>query len=260
MLLGTTTTLYKIYFYAVAGIRKESGSTSIGFVILIIETFVTFLMMLAIMMLMRSMMGSAGSIRGPFGFYVFIGVSLFMMHVKMLGSVFSKPPKDSMSAVLAISQSVKILGDILNTVYMMTIVNILFYAILVAYYQSTVIDNWTGFLICYFGNILWVCCIGIWSLALRGLWRWGATKLLMLYRRAAIITSGKMIPGNYIWISGRFGGLFLINPLFHYIDQARGFAFQHYNPYVSSLSFPIQATAIGLCVGVIGYAIFKDKM
>lgn len=41
------------------------------------------------------------------------------------------------------------------------------------------------------------------------------------------------------------------NPLFHIIDQARGFAFLNYNPWFSNLTYPALATFILLVVGLL---------
>ena len=45
--------------------------------------------------------------------------------------------------------------------------------------------------------------------------------------------------------------MFSWNPLFHCIDQARGFAFVNYNPHKSSLMYPIVFTLVFLAVGLL---------
>jgi len=44
--------------------------------------------------------------------------------------------------------------------------------------------------------------------------------------------------------------LFDWNPLFHTIDQARGFIFLHYNPHFSSVSYPLYLTAALIMIGL----------
>jgi ABC-type polysaccharide/polyol phosphate export permease len=39
--------------------------------------------------------------------------------------------------------------------------------------------------------------------------------------------------------AGLHAALFIWNPLFHIIDQARGFVFINYNPHYTSISYPI---------------------
>lgn len=45
--------------------------------------------------------------------------------------------------------------------------------------------------------------------------------------------------------------LFDWNPLFHIIDQARGFAFINYNPRNSNLDYPITLTIVFFVLGLI---------
>jgi len=40
------------------------------------------------------------------------------------------------------------------------------------------------------------------------------------------------------------------NPLFHAIDQARGYVFINYNPHYSSISYPMQVSIVLIMVGL----------
>jgi ABC-type polysaccharide/polyol phosphate export permease len=42
------------------------------------------------------------------------------------------------------------------------------------------------------------------------------------------------------------------NPLFHCIDQARGFVFINYNPHYSSVSYPVYVTIALIMIGLMG--------
>ena len=44
--------------------------------------------------------------------------------------------------------------------------------------------------------------------------------------------------------------LFDWNPLFHTIDQARGFGFINYNPHYSSISYPLYVTIALIMIGL----------
>ena len=69
-----------------------------------------------------------------------------------------------------------------------------------------------------------------------------------LYRRANMIASGKMFVANAL--PATMLALFDWNPLFHCIDQARGFIFVNYTPYFSSISYPLAVTAALIVVGM----------
>jgi len=72
----------------------------------------------------------------------------------------------------------------------------------------------------------------------------------MIYQRANMIASGKMFVANAT--PGHILALFNWNPLFHTIDQARGFMFLNYNPHFSSVSYPIKVTIACLMLGLMG--------
>lgn len=59
----------------------------------------------------------------------------------------------------------------------------------------------------------------------------------MMYRRLNMITSGKMLPVNYM--SAGMVAWFDWNPLFHTIDQGRGAAFVNYFPDDTNMEYPV---------------------
>jgi len=65
-----------------------------------------------------------------------------------------------------------------------------------------------------------------------------------------MIASGKMFVANSLTYT--MLKMFDWNPLFHIIDQARGFAFINYNPHNSALSYPIYVTLALIMIGLIG--------
>ena len=72
----------------------------------------------------------------------------------------------------------------------------------------------------------------------------------MAYTRADMVFSGKMFLANatpmHILI------FFMWNPLFHIIDQTRGYAFINYSPRNSNLEYPVYATLALLMIGLMG--------
>jgi ABC-type polysaccharide/polyol phosphate export permease len=71
--------------------------------------------------------------------------------------------------------------------------------------------------------------------------------ITQLYQRANMIASGKMFVANTMPTSKI--SLFDWNPLFHIIDQGRGYIFLNYHPHYSNISYPIK---VMLCCMVIG--------
>ncbi len=71
-----------------------------------------------------------------------------------------------------------------------------------------------------------------------------------VYARANMIASGKMFVANTL--PGYMLAMFDWNPLFHCIDQARGFVFINYNPHYSSVSYPLYVSLALIMVGLMG--------
>jgi ABC-type polysaccharide/polyol phosphate export permease len=72
----------------------------------------------------------------------------------------------------------------------------------------------------------------------------------MVYQRANMIASGKMLVANATPTS--ILRIFDWNPLFHTIDQGRGFIFLNYHPRYSSIEYPVIVTAVCLMIGLMG--------
>lgn len=69
-----------------------------------------------------------------------------------------------------------------------------------------------------------------------------------IYARANMIASGKMFVANTL--PSFMLAMFDWNPLFHAIDQSRGFAFINYNPHYSSISYAVKVSIVLIMVGL----------
>ena len=65
-----------------------------------------------------------------------------------------------------------------------------------------------------------------------------------------MFASGKMFVANMM--PGYILVYFTWNPLFHTIDQARGYIFINYNPHFSSISYPFWLTIGMTFIGLLG--------
>ena len=91
------------------------------------------------------------------------------------------------------------------------------------------------------------CAVGMVLLAMKP-WSPGIVGVIsMVYQRANMIASGKMFLANSL--PGFMLPIFNWNPLFHTIDQSRGFVFINYNPHFSNWQY---AVWVGLALTMIG--------
>jgi ABC-type polysaccharide/polyol phosphate export permease len=100
--------------------------------------------------------------------------------------------------------------------------------------------------------VSWYCgvAVGVAVLAIKPWAPTFATIFTTVYQRANMIASGKMFVANTL--PTFMLKMFDWNPLFHCIDQARGFAFINYFPRNSSTTYPIIVGTIILMLGLMG--------
>ena len=124
-------------------------------------------------------------------------------------------------------------------------------------FSPFIIDNPIGtflmFLLAWFTG----CAVGLLMFAIKPWAPTIATILKTLYQRANMIASGKMFVANTL--PSFMLAIFDWNPLFHTIDQARGFAFINYNPHNSSITYPIYVGLALLSLGLIGEYYTRKK-
>jgi len=83
------------------------------------------------------------------------------------------------------------------------------------------------------------------------LWEPDAVKVMTsIYSRASMIAYGKMFVANTLPSSMLV--LFDWNPLFHTIDQARGYIFLHYDPHFSDPIYPVIVSLGLVMMGMMG--------
>lgn len=243
----------KAYYYGIALTRKRSGSVSMGFGKLLIETIFTYLVTMGMMLLIRR--AGLAPIRGDFGLYMLTGVSCFLLHNKIFKAVSNTSPVASLP-LLGISEGTTIVGTVFHEVYLQAIMVIMFLAGIYLWYGRLDIDKPVMMLAIYLIVMIWSVAMGLVFYSLTPLAPKVFSAIAQVYRRIGIMTSGKMFVGNVIGIIG--GGrflftIYLINPLFHCIDQMRGAVFENYTPIFTSIWYPLEMSGIFLVAGVIIY-------
>ena len=94
------------------------------------------------------------------------------------------------------------------------------------------------------------CAVGLVLLAVKPWFPTFVSVFTQVYQRANMIASGKMFVANALPPTMLM--LFDWNPLFHCIDQARGFVFINYFPRNSNIEYPIIAALVLIMLGLMG--------
>ncbi len=247
MLAAATATLSLIYTVTVFDLRRSHRNPLWGLILHAIQSAV----MVAAFMMMFYVVGVRNSpIRGDFLLFVMSGIFMFRAHVGAIGSVAGAG--SSVSNIMKhgpMNTAVVITGSALAVLYR-TFFS--FFVILGGYYLFVPfeIEDPVG---CTAMVLLgWAsgCSIGLVLLSVRP-WSPEFTRVASLViQRAQMICSGKMFVANAL--PGHVLVYFEWNPLFHVIDQTRGFAFINYTPHHSSIAYPIYVTLALTMLGLMG--------
>ncbi len=224
---GATIAILELIFHNAAHhVRKQHRHAVFALVISIMQSVTT----IAVFFIMFSILGIRGAtIRGDFLLYIMSGVFMFFTHVKAITAVYaSEGPASPMMQHRPMTTAIAIASAALSALYVQTLTVIIILSIYHLGWGPITIYNPAG-------------ALGMLILA----WFSGVA-IGMLY----MIASGKMFVANAM--PGYMVALFIWNPLFHIIDQTRGFVFINYNPHYSSISYPIYASLAILMVGLMG--------
>lgn len=235
-----------IYHSIVRDVRKSHRNAIIGLLMSMLQ-MVIFVMVFYLMFSVLDMRGAA--IRGDFLLYLMTGVFLFLTHTKgMMAVIGADGPSSAMMKHAPMTPVISIAAAALSALYQQILaVVVVLYIYHIIMGPITILDpvGCMGMvLLAWFTGV----AIGLIFLSIRP-WAPAVTSLgSTLYARANMIASGKMFVANTL--PGSMLAMFDWNPLFHCIDQARGFAFINYSPHFSSISYPIYVALSLLTIGM----------
>jgi len=237
-----------IYHSIVRDVRKTHSNAVVGLLMNMMQT-VVFVLTFYAMFFFLGMRGAA--IRGDFLLYIMSGIFLFMCHTKAVSAVVgSEGPASAMMRHAPMNTVISITAAAVSSLYLQLLS--LFFVLFIYHVAVTpvVIDQPIGALAMLL--VAWLSGVGVGMifLAMKP-WAPDAVKLLVsIYSRANMIASGKMFVANSLPSSMLV--LFDWNPLFHTIDQARGYIFLHYNPHFSSPTYPFYVAIALVLLGLMG--------
>ncbi|MDP5306575.1 ABC transporter permease [Paracoccus spongiarum] len=241
------TTLALIHHQTVYNLRTEHRNAVVGLLLTILQTAIfmgAFLLIYLVIGVRQS------PIRADFMMFIMSGIFLFMTHVQTVGAVSSS---HSVSGQLVkhdpLNPAVLIAASALAVLYRQTIscIAILWlYHVLIAPVEMT---RPVGALAMYLLAWLSGVCVGLVFLGIRPWAPRGSKILTTIYQRVNMFASGKMFVANILpnfmlpW--------FTWNPLFHVIDQERGYMFINYSPQKTDPAYALWFSCAALMVGLL---------
>lgn len=237
-----------VYHSVVRNVRKQHNNAFMAIGINLAQA----ILFLGAFYLMFTIMGMRGlAIRGDFLIYLMTGIFLYLTHIKALGSVMgSEGPASPMMQHAPMNTIIAILSGALGALYIQVLSLLL--VLFVYHIAWTPIEiqqpmHALGMLV-----LAWFvgCAIGLVFLAIKPWFPSVVTLVSMVYQRANMIASGKMFVANTL--PGYMLTMFDWNPLFHCIDQARGYSFINYNPRYSSWEYAFWVGVVCVMIGLMG--------
>ncbi|MCV2867361.1 ABC transporter permease [Defluviimonas sp. WL0002] len=210
------------------------------------------ILMLGFFYLMSTLFGvRRAGIHGDFVLFLLSGIFTFMTFNKALGAVSNaEGPGSAMMAHAPMNTVASIISSAVSTLYLQVAAIVIigfFYHVLVG---PVDIDDPVGFVAMVLFSWASGSALGLVFLALSP-WAPKTTGILRtVFLRANMLFSGKMFIANTMPYN--LHHWFEWNPLFHIVDQARGYAFINYEPQTTTLAVPAYITLAAIMIGLMG--------
>ena len=243
------------YHTIVHGLKGRNQNAIIGLLLVMLQG----LTLVLVFFVMFQLLGLRNSpIRGDFLLYIMSGIFVFLTHVTSVNAVFAAGnPTASMMLHGPMNTIVAIIAAALTTLYQQIFIVMIVLLVYHIAFTPITIDEpiaAAGMFILAWGS---GCAVGLVFLAIAPWFPNLTTFLKTIYTRMNMIASGKMFVVNAL--PSTMIALFDWNPLFHIIDQIRGFVFLHYNPYATSISYPLYVTLVLIMIGLMGEFFTRER-
>lgn len=247
--LGSALTILELIFHSV--VRDVRASHNNAFIAIGLN-MLQVLVFVAAFYVMFTVLGLRSSaVRGDFLLYVMSGIFLFMCHTRAVAAVArSEGPNSAMmqhapmNTIIAISAAA--LGSLYTQTLSMLVILFMYHVIITPVDIEDPIGAYAMMLLAWFTG----CGVGLVFLAIKPWFPTAVGIMTTVYQRANMIASGKMFLANTL--PGFMLPMFDWNPLFHCIDQARGYTFINYNPHYSNWHYALWVGVVLLMLGLMG--------
>ena len=247
--LGSALAMFEVIYHSIVRSVRQSHNNAFMAIITNMLQAIIFVLAFYVMFSVLGLRGAA--IRGDFLLYIMSGIFLFLTHTKSLGAGGgSEGPASPMMQHAPMNTIVSILSAAFGSLYIQVLsMAAILFIYHVAFTPITIDQPFPAFgmlLIAWFTG----CALGVVLLALKPWFPTAVSIFTTIYQRANMIASGKMFVANTL--PSFMLAMFDWNPLFHAIDQSRGYVFINYNPRYSDWEYAWWVGVILIMVGLMG--------
>ena len=249
--LSLAMNMLELTFHAASRKVRSSHRNAVLAILLVV---LQSMMFLAAFYVMFSVLGQRTiALRGDFMLYLLTGIFAYLTHIKAVQQIMkSENSTSSMMQHAPMNTLVAILSSALSCLYTQTVSLMVLLLIMHTFFTPLDIHYWPGGLMMFLLSWATGCVIGLVLMALQPWAPDVVTIVQLVYVRANMIASGKMFVANMMPTS--LIAFFDWNPLFHVIDQARGFTFVNYFPHHTNWEYPLYFTLVTLVLGFMAEA------
>ena len=241
-------TMEVMFHTTVYDIRKSHRNALVGLLMNLLQT----LLLVATFFLMFKLLGMMGPnrIHGDPLMFMMSGIFLFMVHSKAISSIAKADgPTSSMMQHAPLTTFVTIGAAALSSLFLQVMSIAVVLAVYHVFWAPVLIENPVGAMAMLL--VAWLSGVGI-GIVFFSLRPWSPSTVgigASVYGRLNMVFSGKMFVANAL--PGYMLAMFDWNPLFHAIDQLRGYIFINYNPNFSSPTYPLWVAIALIMVGLL---------
>ena len=246
---GTAISMFELIYHSIVRSVRKTHNNAIMAIVMNMLQMVIFVGAFYVMFSILGLRGAA--IRGDFLVYIMTGIFLFMTHTKTFAAVVgSEGPASPMMQHAPMNTIISISSAALGALYVQVLSLFMILFIYHVAFTPLEIEEPFG----AFGMLMlaWFTGVGA-GLVLLAIKPWFptfASIFTQIYQRVNMIASGKMFVANSL--PSFMLAMFDWNPLFHVIDQSRGYAFINYSPRYSSWEYAWWIGVALLMIGLMG--------
>lgn len=184
-------------------------------------------------------------VRGDLLIYLITGVCMFNLHIRAMGAVLSGGRPGAQDDTVHPGLAASALACLYIQAYSIAIVAGAYHAFIKSFSIEDAAGLASAFILCWLSG----AGAGLIFLSAKSAFPRLSALAAQAYSRFNMIGSGQMFVANML--PAHVLVYFKWNPLFHLIDQARGFAFLNYSPWFSNMWYPAVATGILFVLGLL---------
>ncbi len=244
--LGFLTMCDVVYHSIARSVRSKHNNAFMALGLNLLQT----ILFVAVFYFMFTVLGLRSSaVRGDFLLYVMSGIFLFLCHTKAVGAVAgAEAPASPMMQHAPMNTIVALLSAALGSLYVqllsLLLVLLVYHLAFTPVHIEEPVAAMGMVLLSWFSG----AAVGLVFYVLKPWWPAGVGVITTIYQRANMFASGKMFLANSM--PSFMLAMFDWNPLFHSIDQARGFTFINYNPRYSNWEYAFWVAIVLIMVGL----------